>query len=217
MLPSPMTLDWARRLLAHETDVTIQPVQAESPAILVYEKLREGLCPLVGVDGFQVVAARALNLTQSNVSSLGAVQITAEGELRGFGGFDPQTASGKDKDSEAGVIFIAHLFGLFLALLGSATTQRLVQNVFPCLDPAPEQGLATAFENMLREVNQLRNVSERLEILADQHPGVGDGLAGISGNIRDIATILDVFAVVRRRSEGPDEGELSPQETRYVM
>ncbi len=217
MLPSPMTLDWARRLLAHETDATIQPVQAESPAILVYEKLRQGLCPLVGVDGFQVVAARALNLTQSNVSSLGAAQITAEGELRGFGGLDPQTASGKDKDSEAGVIFIAHLFGLFLALLGSATTQRLVQNVFPCLDPAPEQGLATAFENMLREVNQLRNVSERLEILADQHPGVGDGLAGISGNIRDIATILDVFAVVRRRSEGPDEGELSPQETRYVM
>ncbi len=84
MLPSPMTLDWARRLLAHETDATIQPVQAESPAILVYEKLRQGLCPLVGVDGFQVVAARALNLTRSNVSSLGAAQITAEGELRGF-------------------------------------------------------------------------------------------------------------------------------------
>jgi hypothetical protein len=46
---------------------------------------------------------------------------------------------------------------------------------------------------------------------------VGDGLVGISGNIRDIAIILDVFAAIKSRSEEPHEGELSLQTSRYVM
>jgi exopolyphosphatase/pppGpp-phosphohydrolase len=102
-------------------------------------------------------------------------------------------------------------------LLGSVTTQHLVQNVFSSLDLATEPGLSIPFENMLQEVNQLRSVSERLATLADEHPDVGDGLVGISGNIRDLATILDVFAAIKRRSEELHEGELSLQAARYVM
>jgi hypothetical protein len=217
MLPPPMMRDWARHLLANETDASIPSVQTESPTILVYEKLRRGLSPLVGVDGFQVLAVRALKLAQPEVPWLCAVRVTTEGDLCGFGDLAPQTAPDHTQNTEAGVVFIAHLFGLFLALLGPETTQRLVQNVFPSLDVATEPGLSTPFENMLQEVNQLRSVSERLQILAGKHPAVGDGLAGISGNIRDIATILDVFAAIKRRSEEPHEGELIPQETRYVM
>jgi exopolyphosphatase/pppGpp-phosphohydrolase len=69
---------------------------------------------------------------------------------------------------------------------------------------------------MLQEVNQLRSVSDRLATLADQHPAVEDGLVGISGNIRSIATLLDVFAVVKRRSEEQHDSEQGFQETHYV-
>jgi hypothetical protein len=206
MLPPTKMRDWARHLLAHETDAATDPALTESPAILVYEKLRRDLSPLVGADGFQVLAARALKLAKANDSRLGAAQITAEGDLRGFGDPAPQSEAEKALDSEAGAIFIAHLFGVFLTLLGPETTRRLVENAFPCIGAATEPGITTPFENMLKEVTQLRSVSERLETLAGEHPGVGDGLAGISGNIRDIATILDVFAVIKRRAEGQDQG-----------
>jgi hypothetical protein len=217
MLPPPKMRDWARHLLDRVANAAISPLQAESPTILVYEKLRQGLCPLVGVDGFQMLATRALILAKSTVSRLGTVQITADGDLCGFCRLDSQTDSDKDQDGEAGVIFIAQLFGLLLILLGPVTTQNLVQNVFPCLGVATEPGLSTPFENMLQEVDQLRSVSERLTTLADKHPDVGDGLVGISGNIRDIAIILDVFAAIKSRSEEPHEGELSLQTSRYVM
>ena len=217
MLPPSLMRDWARHLLAYEAVAATTSLQTEPPTVLVYEKLRRRLCPLVGVDGFQVLAARALKLAKSKAPRLGAVRVTAEGCLRGFGEVEPQTDSDKDQDGEAGVIFIAYLFGLFLTFLGPATTRRLVQDVFPYLEPATESGRSTPFENMLQEVNQLRSVSERLETLADKHPAVEDGLVGISGNIRDIATILDVFAIIRNRSDGPLVSELDPQATRYVM
>jgi hypothetical protein len=218
MLPLPMMRDWARHLLAYEANAAAAAQQTESPTFLVYEKLRAGLCTLVGIDGFQVLAARALQLAQPQAPSLAAMQVTAEGCLRRLDEVKPQTDSDKAQDGEAGIIFIAHLFGLLLAFLGPATTRQLVQTVFPYLEVVTESGISMPFENMLQEVDQLRSVSDRLENLADSHPVVGDGLVGISENIRDIASILDVFAVIKRRSEGQHEDELTIQETpNYVM
>jgi hypothetical protein len=210
MLPPPMMREWARHLLAFEAVAATTSLQTGSPTFRVYEKLRLQLCPLVGIDGFQVLAARALKLAKSNAPSLSAVHITALGCLSGFGPIEPQTEPESDLDREAGVIFIAQLFGLFLIFLGPATTRRLVQDIFPSFEPATESGSSTPFENMLEEVNQLRSVSERLQALAGKHPAVEDGLVGISGNIRDIATILDVFTVIRNRpADEPLESDLS--------
>jgi hypothetical protein len=217
MLPPLKMLDWARYLLDRETDAAILPLQTGSPTIRVYEKLRHGICPFVGVDGFQMLATRALAVAKATVSGLATAQIAAGGELCGFGGQDSESEPDKHRDVEAGVIFVAHLFGLFLILLGPLTTKHLVQTVFPSLDAASKPGVSTPFENMLQEASQLRSVSERLAALADEHPDVEDGLAGISGNIRDIATILDVFAAIKRRSEEAQEGEMSLQATRYLM
>jgi hypothetical protein len=204
-----MMRDWARHLLAYEAVAATTSLQTGSPTFRVYEKLRLQLYPLVGMDGFQVLAARALKLAKSNAPSLDAVQVTAEGCLRGFGPVEPQTEPESDRDRQAGVIFIALLFQLFLTFLGPATTRRLVLDVFPSFAPETESDRSTPFEDMLQEVNQLRSVSERLQSLADKHPAVEDGLVGISGNIRDIATILDVFAVIRNRPDGLLESELS--------
>jgi len=40
------------------------------------------------------------------------------------------------------------------------------------------------FQAILREVDQLHNVSTRLEALADQHPLVSEPLMTIAGNVR---------------------------------
>jgi hypothetical protein len=54
-----------------------------------------------------------------------------------------------------------------------------------------------AFEAILREVDQLHNVSTRLEGLAGQHPPLSDALTSIAGNVRNTATVLAVLVVTK--------------------
>jgi hypothetical protein len=51
--------------------------------------------------------------------------------------------------------------------------------------------------SILREVQQLYNVSGRLDSLAEQHPIVSEALVKISGSVRNTATLLDVLVVTR--------------------
>jgi len=215
MLLSPVTRAWARHLLAYEAAANDFREQTEPAASLVYEKLRCQLCGPVGIDGFQALASRALRLSQTEVPQLGTVQITAEGCLQGLA--DLGLHADPDQEREVGVILIAHLLGLLLSFLGESTTCRLIQDIFPHPELTSGAGTLTPFKDILREVNQLRSVSERLETLASHHAFVKDGLFDISGNIRDIAAILDVFAVIRRRSDGIAEDEPKQQATSYVM
>ena len=53
------------------------------------------------------------------------------------------------------------------------------------------------FQAILREVDQLHNVSTRLEALADQHPLVSEPLITIAGNVRNTATVLAVLVAAR--------------------
>ena len=50
---------------------------------------------------------------------------------------------------------------------------------------------------ILREVDQLYNVSDRLDALAEQHPLVSEALITISGNIRNTATLLEVVVATK--------------------
>jgi hypothetical protein len=50
---------------------------------------------------------------------------------------------------------------------------------------------------ILREVQQLYNVSHRLESLAEQHPVVSDALITISGSIRNTAALLEVLIAMK--------------------
>jgi hypothetical protein len=54
-----------------------------------------------------------------------------------------------------------------------------------------------AFEAILAEVEQLHNVSDRLEALADEHPPVSEALLTISGSVRNTATVLEVLVVTK--------------------
>jgi hypothetical protein len=54
-----------------------------------------------------------------------------------------------------------------------------------------------AFKAILDEVDQLHNVSTRLEGLAEVHPPVSDALLSIAGNVRSTATILAVLVATK--------------------
>jgi hypothetical protein len=53
------------------------------------------------------------------------------------------------------------------------------------------------FQAILREVDQLQNVSTRLEALAEQHPPVSEPLIKIAGSVRSAATILALLVATR--------------------
>jgi hypothetical protein len=53
------------------------------------------------------------------------------------------------------------------------------------------------FQEILREVDQLQNVSTRLEGLAEQHPPMSDALITIAGSVRGTATILAVLVATK--------------------
>jgi hypothetical protein len=50
---------------------------------------------------------------------------------------------------------------------------------------------------ILHEVQQLYNVSDRLDWLAEQHPLVSQALLTISGSVRNTATLLEVLVATK--------------------
>ena len=224
MFPQPLIRDWARRLIASEVDADAHSEQTEFATLRAYEKLRRQLCAPIGADAFQALASRALSLAKSQFPRPSAVQLTANGGLRGFGEVEFQMDT--DEDGEVGIILIAQLLGLFLALLGEAALVRLIESVPLQIDVKVKDTAGMSnfpsgtsyfgpFENILLEADQLRNVSERLEILADNHVGIED-LMSVAGNIRNIATVLDVFTLIRSEAGGSQDDALSPPTNGYV-
>jgi hypothetical protein len=225
MLPPPMIRDWARRLIASEVEADPSSAQTELATLRVYEKLRRQLCASAGADSFQALASRALSLAKSHSPRLSTVQVTANGGLRGLGEVEFQMDI--DEDGEVGIILIAQLLRLFLALLGEAATVRLLEGV-PLqtevkakLDTTRTSNFATGtsylgpFEDILLEADQLRNVSERLETLTDKHPGIEEVMS-VAGNIRNIAAVLDVFTLIRSKAGGSQDDAPSPPPKGYV-
>jgi hypothetical protein len=157
------------------------------------------------------------------------VQITVNGGLRGLGAVESQ--SDADEDGEAGIILIAQLLGMFLTFLGEATTLHLIEDLRLQVDVRAEPAtttedstasaadgpvMAAAFEDLLREIDRLRSVSKNIEILADKYPGMEDGLMSVAGNIRSIATVLDVFTLIRSKAGGPQDEVPNPQTNLYM-
>jgi hypothetical protein len=53
---------------------------------------------------------------------------------------------------------------------------------------------------ILHEVQQLYNVGDRLDSLAEQHPLVSEALIAISGSVRNTATLLEVLVATKMGS-----------------
>jgi hypothetical protein len=227
MLPPKKARDLARSLVASETDARTKSPRTEPATVRVYERLRRQFSAPMGVDGFQALASRAVALAKSESPQLSAVQVSANGDLRGLG--EVQSQAGMDEEGEAGIILIAQLLGLFLTFLGEATTLRLIEDLRLQVDLSTEPGsedttasevdgpvMAAAFEDLLIEIDRLRGISERIEILADRHPGMEQGLVSVAGNLRSIATVLDVFTLIRSKAGGPQEAPPNLQTNGYM-
>ncbi len=50
---------------------------------------------------------------------------------------------------------------------------------------------------ILHEVQQLYNVSDRLDLLAEQHPLATEALIAISGSVRNTATLLAMVVATK--------------------
>ena len=229
MHPPQKSRDLARSLIAREADASASPLQTQLATVRVYEKLRRQLAAPVGIDGFQALASRALALARSESPQLTAVQVTANGSLHGLGEVESQTSA--HEDGEAGIILIAQLLGLFLTFLGEATTLRLIEDLRLQVDASPDAAaaaanatdtaangpaMAAAFEDLLLEIDRLRSVGERIEILANKHAGMADGLVSVAGNIRSIATVLDIFTLIKSKAGGSQEDAPLPQTNGYL-
>jgi hypothetical protein len=59
-------------------------------------------------------------------------------------------------------------------------------------------------------------VGERIEILANKHAGMADGLVSVAGNIRSIATVLDIFTLIKSKAGGSQEDAPLPQTNGYL-
>jgi hypothetical protein len=229
MLPPQKTRDLARRLVACEADASTTSLHTATATVRVYERLRRQLAAPVGTDGFQTLASRALALAKSESPRLSAVQITASGGLRGLG--EVESHRDADEDGEAGIILIAQLLGLFLTLLGETTTLRLIEDLRLQVDVRTESAttaenstalaadgpqMAAAFEDLLLEIDRLRSVSNHIAILANKHPGMEDGLVSVAENLRSIATVLDVFTLIRSKAGGPQDEAPNLQTNLYM-
>jgi len=229
MLPPNKTRELARSLVAHEADANATALQTEPATVRVYERLRRQFGAPVGADGFQALASRALALAKAESPRLSEVQVAEDGELHGLGEVESQT--GADEEGEGGILLIAHLLGLFLTFLGEATTLHLIEDLrlqaevkaksattttATAASETDGPAMAAAFEDLLKEIDRLRSVSERIEILSDKHPGMEAGLASVAGSIRNIATVLDIFTLIRSKAGGPQEDVPNLQTNGYM-
>jgi hypothetical protein len=50
---------------------------------------------------------------------------------------------------------------------------------------------------LLNEVDQLHNVSSRLEGLVEWHPRISEALVAVAGNVRNSAVVLEVLIATK--------------------
>ena len=216
MTLSRETQDLARRLLEYEASADESSESKECKAFRVSEDLRRLLCTLVGPTDYRSFLARALTLAKVKAPSLAAVQVTLDGSLQGLD--DVERQSDQQRAGEAEVILLAQVLEVFRSFLGGALTVRLVQNASPALEAAIKSNTAGSFDDVLREVEQLTNASERLEALAGQHPDAESAIVSILASVRNSATILEVLALVKNKSVQLPENVSEPQQSkRYLM
>lgn len=120
--------DFARKLLAQETDAGAPLEPGMYATLRAAEKLRLHLGKLVGVSGYQALLARALALARAEAPWLDAVQVKADGSLDGF--VETALKQNPEEATDGGAILLAQLLGLLITLIGETLTLRLVADIW---------------------------------------------------------------------------------------
>jgi hypothetical protein len=131
MSSRPEMRELAQQLLRYEAEADNSSEPVESKTLRVYQKLRQSLGELAGTAGFHSLASRALTLAKSEVPSLSAVQVGADGNLEGMSAIEHSIKVEQDWVHEGGLILISRLLGLLLVFLGEALTLSLLRDAWP--------------------------------------------------------------------------------------
>jgi hypothetical protein len=121
--------DFAKRLIAYETNGNKSSETKAAAVFLVGEKLRLHLTTLMGNAGFRALLSRALALANAEVPWLHAVHVNTDGSFAGLDELETQV--GPEKIAEGSVVLLAQLLGLLVAFIGASLTLRLVREMWP--------------------------------------------------------------------------------------
>ena len=119
----------AERLIAHETSESESSGTKTGATFSVCEKLRPHLATLMGSTGYRALLSRALARAEAEVPSLRAVQVEADGTLRGVAEFEAE--ADPRQIAEGRVAVLAQLLGMLVAFIGEDLTLRLTREVWP--------------------------------------------------------------------------------------
>jgi hypothetical protein len=126
---TPQMRDFAEHLIVHETRGNKSSGARTRAAFPVIEKLRPKLATLIGDAGFRALLSRTLARAQAEVPSLRAVQVEADGTLRGVAEFEAE--ADPREIAEGRVAVLAQLLGMLVAFIGQDLTLRLTREVWP--------------------------------------------------------------------------------------
>src|ERR1035441_8038395 len=112
---TPQMLDFAERLIAYETRGNKSSGTKTPAAFPVCEKLRPHLATLMGNTGFRALLSRALARAETDVPSLRAMQVNADGSLAGLE--KPDVQAEPEERARGSLVLVAQLVGLLAAAL----------------------------------------------------------------------------------------------------
>lgn len=119
---------YAQALIALEARGNKSAGKGRPVAVEVCERLRPHFATLLGSYGVQAIIARSLRLASKEVPWLTAVR------LLDTGGWElPEQLDTKitpEKLAEGGVVLVAHLLGLLMALMGEEVTLRQIHQIW---------------------------------------------------------------------------------------
>ena len=127
--PSPVQIDRARRLLAHE-GAAVSADSCATAAGRVFDKLTSHLAPLVGAAGVQALFARSAKLAKGEVACLAEASTLSSVTLR---------ECLQAQDPAIAMQSAAELFGTFISLITTFIGERLTTEVLRSTWPTFEE------------------------------------------------------------------------------
>ena len=124
-------LDFAERLIAHETSMNNASATKGPMAFAVVEKLRPQLAMLMGSTGFRALLSRALVLARAEVPGLRAMQVNAKGAIEYVQHLNAQAPDARLP--EGGEVLLAQLLSLLVAFIGEKLTLQMLRELWPKL------------------------------------------------------------------------------------
>lgn len=126
---TPTLRDFAKFLVAYETNGKRNSAPNQPASFHACEKLRAHLITLMGIGGYRSLLARALALAGRDVPWLRTMVVTANGTVEESEELHPHLADGEL--FEGRVALLTQLLGLLVIFVGQELTVRLAREVWP--------------------------------------------------------------------------------------